>query len=103
MDDILPLCADLPVRLFAPGETLMTEGSRSGIIFVLEEGAVGSGGGGADPMAYSHEPHCRLIADFLDALDEGRDPRSSGRTALHVHRLIDAMLASNGNAVAVAQ
>jgi predicted dehydrogenase len=68
---------------------------------VIEEGAVGSGGGGADPMAYSHEPHCRLIADFLDALDQGRDPRASGREALHVHRLIDAMLASNGNAVTV--
>lgn len=69
---------------------------------VIEEGAVGSGGGGADPMAYSHEPHCRLIADFLDALDEGRDPRASGRSALHVHRLIDALLASDGRAVAVA-
>jgi predicted dehydrogenase len=68
---------------------------------VIEEGAVGNGGGGADPMAYSHEPHCRLIADFLDALDEGRDPRASGRSALDVHRLIDAMLASNGRAVEV--
>lgn len=68
---------------------------------VIEEGAAGSGGGGADPMAYSHEPHRALIADFLDALDEGRPPRSNGRTALHVHRLIDALLASNGQAVAV--
>jgi predicted dehydrogenase len=67
----------------------------------LEEGAVSGGGGGADPMAYSHEPHRRLITDFLDALDEGRDPRASGRQALHVHRLIDAMLASHGNAVEV--
>jgi predicted dehydrogenase len=62
---------------------------------------VSGGGGGADPMAYSHEPHRRLITDFLDALDEGRDPRASGRQALHVHRLIDAMLASHGNAVEV--
>lgn len=68
---------------------------------VIEEGAVGSGGGGADPMAYSHEPHRALIADFLDALDEGRAPRSNGRTALHVHRLIDALLSSNGQAVAL--
>lgn len=46
VDDILALCADLPVGRFAPGETLMTEGSRSGTIFVLESGAVGIEVGG---------------------------------------------------------
>ncbi len=67
----------------------------------VEAGEVGSGGGGADPMAYSHEPHRALIADFLDAIDQGRAPRANGRTSLHVHRLIDALLATNGQAVAV--
>ncbi|MBX6369144.1 MAG: Gfo/Idh/MocA family oxidoreductase [Rhodospirillales bacterium] len=52
-------------------------------------------GGGADPMAFSHEPHRDLIADFLDALDEGREPRVSGAEALAVHRLIDALLRSS--------
>ncbi len=51
-------------------------------------------GGGADPMAFSHRGHMALIADFLDAIDEGRDPEVSGRSALAVHRLIDALLAS---------
>jgi predicted dehydrogenase len=54
-----------------------------------------AGGGGADPMAFSHEWHRRLIEDFLDAVRSGRQPQSSGRSALAVHALIDAMLASS--------
>jgi predicted dehydrogenase len=54
-----------------------------------------AGGGGADPMAFSHEWHRRLIEDFLDAVRTGRQPLSSGRSALAVHALIDAMLASS--------
>ena len=53
-----------------------------------------AGGGGADPMAFSHEWHRRLIEDFLDAVRTGREPQVSGRSALAVHALIDAMLAS---------
>jgi UDP-N-acetyl-2-amino-2-deoxyglucuronate dehydrogenase len=52
------------------------------------------GGGGADPMAFPHDWHRGVIADFLDALDEGRPPRVSGREALRVHHLIDALLLS---------
>ena len=33
-----------------------------------------------------------MIADFLDALDEKRVPAISGREALKVHRLVDALL-----------
>jgi predicted dehydrogenase len=51
-------------------------------------------GGGADPMAFPHDWHRAMIADFLDALDEGRSPRVSGREALRVHHLIDALLLS---------
>jgi predicted dehydrogenase len=54
-----------------------------------------AGGGGADPMAFSHEPHRRLIEDFVDAVREGRQPLASGRSALAVHALIDAMLDSS--------
>lgn len=53
-----------------------------------------SGGGGADPMAFPHDYHRALIADFLDAIEEGRDPMIGGREALKVHRLIAALLAS---------
>jgi predicted dehydrogenase len=54
-----------------------------------------AGGGGADPMAFSTEPHRRLIADFIDAVRLGREPVASGRSALAVHGLIDAMLQSS--------
>lgn len=52
-------------------------------------------GGGADPMAFPHEWHQRLIEDFLDALDADREPCPSGREALAVHRLIDALMLSS--------
>jgi UDP-N-acetyl-2-amino-2-deoxyglucuronate dehydrogenase len=52
-------------------------------------------GGGADPMAFPHDAHRRLIEDFLDAIDAGRDPKVSGAEALKVHRLIDALLRSS--------
>ena len=52
------------------------------------------GGGGADPMAFSHEAHKAVIADFLAAAADGRESAVSGREALRVHRLIDAILAS---------
>ncbi|MDH3664582.1 MAG: Gfo/Idh/MocA family oxidoreductase [Alphaproteobacteria bacterium] len=51
-------------------------------------------GGGADPMAFPHHGHRRLIESFLDALDQNREPSPSGREALLVHRLIDALLLS---------
>jgi predicted dehydrogenase len=57
------------------------------------EGAV-SKSGGADPMAFSHDAHKALIADFLDAIDENREPIVSGRAALRVQVLIDALLQS---------
>ncbi|MCP8939558.1 Gfo/Idh/MocA family oxidoreductase [Alsobacter sp. SYSU M60028] len=59
-------------------------------------------GGGADPMAFSHESHRDCFADLLQAIDEGREPRVSGREALKVHRLIDAILASSEQRRAVA-
>lgn len=60
---------------------------------ITVEGSL-AGGGGADPMAFSHEPHKKLIEDFLDAARTGREPLASGRSALAVHGLIDTMLAS---------
>jgi len=59
-----------------------------------EEGAP-SRSGGADPMAFRHEAHRGVIADFLDALDTGREPVINGREALKVQRLIEAMLRSS--------
>lgn len=54
----------------------------------------GARGTGADPMAFPHDWHRSLLADFLDAIDERREPRSSGRETLKVHRLIERILRS---------
>jgi UDP-N-acetyl-2-amino-2-deoxyglucuronate dehydrogenase len=59
-------------------------------------------GGGADPMAFPHDAHRALLTDFLDALDQDRSPRITGREALRVHHLIDAVLRSSAERCAVA-
>jgi predicted dehydrogenase len=56
-----------------------------------------AGGTGADPMAFPHDYHRELIADFLDAIEDGRDPRITGEEALKVHFLIDALLKSGAS------
>lgn len=72
----------------------------------VEAGAGATGGGtGADPMAFAHNAHRALLADFIDAIAAGRPPRASGAEALKVHYLIGAILASSakgGGPVAVA-
>jgi UDP-N-acetyl-2-amino-2-deoxyglucuronate dehydrogenase len=52
----------------------------------------GSGGTGADPMAFPHDWHRGVLADFLDAIERNREPRVSGEEALKVHRFIDLLL-----------
>lgn len=52
--------------------------------------ALGSGGG-ADPMAFDHGAHRAVIADFATSLVEQSQPAITGRSALAVHRLIDAI------------
>ncbi len=51
-------------------------------------------GAGADPMAFAPDQYRALIADFIDAIATGREPRISGDEALKVHRLIDALTRS---------
>jgi predicted dehydrogenase len=65
-------------------------------------GEEGGTGGGADPMAFVHDHHRAVLGEFLDALDEGRAPRNSGRSALPVLELIDALLESSRRRAPVA-
>jgi predicted dehydrogenase len=51
-----------------------------------------AGGTGADPMAFPHDYHRAVMADFVDAVRSGRDPKVTGEEALKVHRLIDALI-----------
>jgi predicted dehydrogenase len=57
-------------------------------------GEASSSGGGADPMAFPFDWHMAQIAEFADAIRAGRQPVSTGHTALAVHRLIDALILS---------
>ena len=51
-----------------------------------------AGGAGADPMAFPHDHHRAVMADFVAAIREGREPKVTGEEALKVHRLIDALI-----------
>ncbi len=64
-------------------------------------GAPAATGGGADPMAFSSDWHRAVIEDFADALRQGRPPAISGRSALPVHALIDAIQLSSRNGTRV--
>ena len=57
-------------------------------------GEEASTGSGDDRMAFPHDWHRTQIAEFVEAVQAGRDPVSNGRTALDVHHLIDALLTS---------
>jgi UDP-N-acetyl-2-amino-2-deoxyglucuronate dehydrogenase len=63
-----------------------------------------AGGTGADPMAFPHDYHRAIMANFIDAIESGGKPIVTGEEALRVHRLIDALIAagSAGKPVRVA-
>lgn len=54
--------------------------------------AEGPGGSGAAIMDFPHDAHRALIADFLDAVEQGRDPAVTGEEALATQRLIEEVL-----------
>ncbi|MDQ3561251.1 MAG: Gfo/Idh/MocA family oxidoreductase, partial [Pseudomonadota bacterium] len=63
-----------------------------------------AGGAGADPMAFPHGYHREVMADFVEAIRTGREPKVTGEEALKVHRLIDALIETGrtGQPVALA-
>jgi UDP-N-acetyl-2-amino-2-deoxyglucuronate dehydrogenase len=67
----------------------------------LIAGASQGSGGGADPMAFDHAPHRAVIRDFIDAARQGRAPAVSGRSALAVQHVIEAIMASSRSGGAV--
>jgi UDP-N-acetyl-2-amino-2-deoxyglucuronate dehydrogenase len=88
-----------PERIEITGEraTALLAGTRLEVLHhdgratnVAPDGS--AGGTGADPMAFPHDYHRALLTDYLDALDQGREPAINGEEALKVHRLIDALL-----------
>jgi hypothetical protein len=51
--------------------------------------AEGNTGSGANIMDFPHDAHRAVIADFLDAIEAGRDPVVTGEEALTSQRWID--------------
>jgi len=60
----------------------------------LSAGTHQATGTGANVMAFDHHAHQAVITDFLQAIRSGGSPAVSGRSALKVHRLIDALTVS---------
>jgi UDP-N-acetyl-2-amino-2-deoxyglucuronate dehydrogenase len=88
-----------PERIEIIGEKATASLAGSDLVVAHHDGRVtemkseyGAGGTGADPMAFPNDWHRAAIADFLDAIDQKREPMISGQEALKVHRLIDALL-----------
>jgi predicted dehydrogenase len=50
-------------------------------------------GSGANVMSFSHEAHKAVLSDFLDAIEQGRDPAIPGEEALATQRVIEDILA----------
>ena len=97
-----------PERIEIIGEAATASLVGSDLVVAHHDGRVtelkteyGAGGTGADPMAFPHDWHRAVIADFLDAIDERRAPMVSGAEALKVHRLIDALLEAGATGRAV--
>jgi predicted dehydrogenase len=86
------------IELIAERATATLAGTRAEIRWrdgrVQTAGVEGSAGGsGADPMAFPHDYHRAVWSDFLDALEQRREPLVNGEEALRVHRFVDALLA----------
>ncbi|MFK5978747.1 MAG: Gfo/Idh/MocA family oxidoreductase [Rhizobiaceae bacterium] len=52
-------------------------------------------GSGADPMAFSCDLHRTVMLNFADAISRGKNPEITGREAMAVHNLIDAIALSS--------
>ena len=52
-------------------------------------------GGGADPMAFNHAAHRAVLQDFIRAVQAGRTPAVSGRSALGVQQVIESIMESS--------
>lgn len=58
-------------------------------------------GSGASMMAFNHQAHRAVLQDFVAAIRNQTAPAVTGRSALQVHRLIAALMASSASAAAV--
>lgn len=88
LEEIIVTCTNGTAQL--RGTELVVQFHDGRKIVIKADGS--AGGTGADPMAYPHDHHRAVMADFIDAVQTGRDPKVTGEEALKVHRLIDALI-----------
>ena len=58
-------------------------------------------GCGANPMDFPCDWHQSVIEDFASSVSDNRDPKITGRTALGVHKLLEAIRRSSDSAAMV--
>lgn len=68
----------------------------------LSAGGRQASGGGADPMAFDHAAHRTVLQDFIRAVKNGTAPAVTGRSALGVQQVIEAVMASSRSGATVA-
>lgn len=68
----------------------------------LRLGEAQASGAGANLMGFDHAGHRAVLQDFVQAIAQQRAPLTSGRSALAVHRLIEAIVRSSREGAAVA-
>lgn len=75
--------------VFATGKTLTLGSSQAS-------------GGGANPMAFEHTAHRAVLQDFVRAVQNGTTPAVTGRSALGVQQVIEAIMESSRSGSTVA-
>ena len=84
------------IMVIGSNGTARMKGSNLIVSFLdgTEDGVQDGGGSGSGSgfMALSHEPHKAVISDFLDAIEQGRDPAIPGEEALATQRVIDTII-----------
>ena len=82
--------------------TATLESGRLQVAFMngksLVLGNTQASGGGANPMGFDHAAHCAVLQDFVRAVRSGTAPAVTGRSALKVQQVIEAIMASSKNA-----
>ena len=88
LEEIILTCANGTAKLAGTELLVQFQDGRR----VVVEPDKSAGGTGADPMAFPHDYHRAVMADFADAIRSDREPKVTGEEALKVHRLIDALI-----------
>lgn len=91
---------------FTRGSATLESGELQAVFMngkTMTLGARQASGGGANPMGFSHAAHRAVLQNFIRAVQSGTAPAVTGRSALGVQQVIEAIMESSrtGNPVAL--